>query len=272
MAAILLLQVYAQTPATPAARALATFPAQQRAPGDPAVVARGKSLYSVSCQACHGVDLRGGDLGGPNLLRSQIVLSDHDGELIQPVIQGSRQSTGMPAVNMPAADMRAVATYIHEVVGSSRGQGSPPDNGAPPPNILIGNAGAGKTYFEAKCVSCHSVTGDLAGLATKYADPKTLQNRWLSGGGAGRGTPSERRTVTVSVTGASGEKTEGRLVRIDDFIVTLAAADGSLKTFRRDGDKPKVEVHDPMQAHRDLLAVYSDTNMHDVTAYLVTLK
>src|ERR1700709_1144572 len=87
----------AQTPAqTQANRALATFPAQQRPPGDPALIARGKTLYSISCQGCHGVDLRGGDLGGPNLLRSQVVLSDQDGELILPIIQGARQATGMP--------------------------------------------------------------------------------------------------------------------------------------------------------------------------------
>ena len=80
------------------------------------------------------------------------------------------------------------------------------------------------------------------------------------------------RTVTVAVTLPSGERVEGRLVRIDDFLVSLALADGTIRTFRRDGDTPKVEVHDPMQAHRDLLAVYTDKDMHDLTAYLVTLK
>ncbi len=97
----------------------------------------------------------------------------------------------------------------------------------------------------------------------------------VSTGLAGRGGAageSSARTVTVTVTLASGERTEGRLVRIDDFLVTVALADGTMRTFRRDGDVPKVDVHDPMQAHRDLLAVYSDKDMHDVTAYLVTLK
>ena len=79
-------------------------------------------------------------------------------------------------------------------------------------------------------------------------------------------------TVTVTVTLPSGENVEGRLVRIDDFMVTVALADGTLRTFRRDGDVPKVEVHDPMQAHRDLLTVYTDKDIHDLTAYLVTLK
>ena len=142
----------------------------------------------------------------------------------------------------------------------------------------MGNAGEGQAYFKAKCASCHSPTGDLQGIATRIADPKMLQNTWVAGGGGrggrgGRGGgESSARTVTVVVTPASGERTEGRLVRIDDFLVTVALADGTMRTFRREGDVPKVDVHDPMQAHRDLLAVYSDKDMHDVTAYLVTLK
>jgi cytochrome c oxidase cbb3-type subunit 3 len=262
--------VVAQTPAN---RALATFPAQQRPPGDPALIERGKTLYSISCQGCHGADLRGGDLGGPNLLRSQVVLSDQDGELILPIVQGARQATGMPAISMAPNDVKATATYIHSVVATAKGQGAPPDVGVAPSTILVGDAAAGQQYFAAKCSSCHSVTGDLQGIATRYPDPKLLQNRWVAGGGGGRGaTNSDRRTVTVKVTKLSGEVVEGRLVRIDDFLVTLANPDGSLTTIRRDGDKPKVEVTDPMQAHRDLLAVYTDKNMHDVTAYLVTVK
>jgi cytochrome c oxidase cbb3-type subunit 3 len=252
-------------------RALATFPAQQRPPGDPALIERGKTLYSISCQGCHGADLRGGDLGGPNLLRSQVVLSDREGELILPIVQGARQASGMPAIGMTATDVKATATYIHGVVATARGQGAPPDVGIAPTTILIGDATAGQQYFARKCSSCHSVTGDLQGIATRYPDPKLLQNRWVAGGG-GRGANPDRRTVTVKVTKPSGEVVEGRLVRIDDFLVTLANPDGSLTTIRRDGDKPKVEVTDPMQTHRDLLAVYTDKNMHDVTAWLVTLK
>jgi cytochrome c oxidase cbb3-type subunit 3 len=258
---------------TPANRALATFPAQQRPPGDPGLIGRGKTLYSISCQACHGSDLRGGDLGGPNLLRSQVVLSDQDGELILPITQGARQATGMPAISMTSADVKATATYIHSVVATAKGQGAPPDVGIAPTTILVGDAAAGQQYFAAKCSSCHSVTGDLQGIAARYPDPKLLQNRWVEGGSGARGaTSSDRRTVTVKVTKPSGEVAEGRLVRIDDFLATLANADGSMTTIRRDGDQPKVEVTDPMQVHRDLLAVYTDKNMHDVTAYLVTLK
>ena len=83
---------------------------------------------------------------------------------------------------------------------------------------------------------------------------------------------ASRRTATVSVTLPSGEIVEGRLVQIDDFLVTVGLADGTVRTFRRDDEVPKVEVHDPMKVHRDLMAVYTDKDIHDVTAYLVTLK
>jgi cytochrome c oxidase cbb3-type subunit 3 len=253
-------------------------PGQQRVAGDPEQIARGKTLYGISCTSCHGADLRGGDLGGPNLLRSQVALSDLNGELIIPIIEGSRQSAGMPAIPMSADDAKAVAAYIRSVEETIGRQGTPPSVGIAATNIVVGNASEGKAYFAAKCGNCHSATGDLQGIATRITEPKMLQNTWVSGGGGrGRGPAPAAggispRTVMVTVTPASGGKVEGRLIRVDDFFVTVGMADGGSHTFRRAGDVPKVEIHDPMQAHRDLLPTYSDKDMHDVTAYLVTLK
>jgi cytochrome c oxidase cbb3-type subunit 3 len=250
-------------------------PGQQRKPEDPAQVSRGKAIYGISCTSCHGADLRGGDMGGPNILRSQLLRSDEDGELIMPVIQGSRQSAGMPAITMPAPDMKAVAAFMRSVAVTVGRQGTPPALGVPAPSIVVGDAAAGQAYFAAKCSGCHSSTGNLRGVATRISDPKTLQNVWVAGGRVGRGAPAATdaaRTPTVAVTMPSGETVQGRLVRIDDFLVTLALADGSFRTIRRDGDNPKVDVRDPMKAHRDLLSVYTDKDIHDVTAYLVTLK
>lgn len=252
-------------------------PGQQRPPGDPAQIARGKALYGISCTGCHGADLRGGDMGGPNLLRSQVALSDQDGELIVPIIQGSRQNAGMPAIPMSPDDAKAVAAYVRSVEGTIGRQGMPPSVGLPPPSILVGDAREGQAYFAARCSSCHSVTGDLQGIATKIPDPKVLQNTWVAGGrggrrGGGAADASAARTVTAVVTLPSGEHVEGRLVRIDDFFVTIGLADGSLRTLRRNGEVPKIDIHDPMQGHRELLSKFTDKDMHDVTAYLVTLK
>lgn len=253
----------------------ATFPAQQRQLADAAVIERGKVLYEINCRACHGADLRGGDAGGPNLLRSQIALNDQHGELIYPIVRDGKQTPGqtaMPALGLPEPDVTAIAEYIHSIQFTARGQGAPP---AGPPvvlNLLVGDANAGKAYFAAKCSSCHSATGDMAGIGTRIPDVMTLQNTWVGGTG-GRGRAGGQPTpVTVTITPANGPKVEGRLVRVDDFIVVVALADGTTKSFRRDGDVPKVEIKDPRDAHRNLLPTYTDKDIHDVTAYLVTLK
>ncbi len=264
-------------PAAPAGRAGggqrgATFPAQQRPPADPAIVERGKALYGINCQSCHGADLRGGDMGGPNLLRSQVVLGDLDGELILPIIHGSRAAMGMDAININDTDAHAVATYLHAVAATMQGQGGPPRGNPVPPNeaVLVGNVAAGQAYFQAKCSTCHSVTGDLAGIGGRLADPRALQNAWVAGTGAGGGRGGN--VPTVSVTTSNGQRVEGNLVRVDDFIVIVRLPDGSQRSIARNGDVPKVEIKDPADAHRALMPTYTDKDMHDVTAYLASIK
>lgn len=268
-------------------RGPATFPAQQRPPGDPVLIARGKGLYDVNCRLCHGADLRGGDMGGVNLLRSALVFNDQKGELIKPVVQGGRNTPGMPAMppfQIPDADVAALAEFLHSVQATMRGQGNPPaSEQAPVLNIVVGNAAAGQAYFQAKCSACHSATGDLRGIATRISDPMTLQTTWVAGGqgGGGRGgragapgaapAPAPKPTL-VTVTMANGQKFEGPLVRYDDFIVVFKNADGTERSIRRNGDVPKVEVKAPREPHIKLLPTYTDKDIHDVTAYLVTLK
>ena len=252
------------------------FPAQQRPPGDPAVITRGNGLYGVHCRACHGVDLRGGDQGGPNLLRSDVVLDDQAGELITPVILNGQPGagSGMPPIRVTPDDARAIAEYLHSVTATMRGQGSPPEGPAPVLNVLVGDAAEGETYFKARCGKCHSATGDLRGIGSRLTDPTALQNYWISAGGAlargGRGGRS--RPVPVSITSASGQKVEGMLVRLDDFYVVVELADGTQRTFRRDGSYPIVDIRDPLEPHIQLLPAYTDRDIHNVTAYLVTLK
>jgi cytochrome c oxidase cbb3-type subunit 3 len=258
----------AQQPVAAPQRPVGGFvPGQERSPIDPAVVARGKVLFGINCQGCHGQDLRGGDLGGPNLLRSQVALSDQDGELIVPIIQGSRQAMGMPNIGLNTEDAKTVAAYVRSVIGTIGVQGVPP-GAEKPVNVVVGNASEGEAYFTLKCKSCHSPTGDLSGIGSRFADPKALQNLWVAGGSRNSAAPA----TTVTVTLAAGASVEGQLVRIDDFLVTVKLSDGTTRTFRRSGNLPKVVVRDPLKAHKDMLSVYTDKEMHDVTAYLVTLK
>ncbi|HEY8548419.1 MAG TPA: c-type cytochrome [Vicinamibacterales bacterium] len=268
----------AQKPATPPPQRPrdARFPAHQRKLPDQAVIERGRGLYIGNCGACHGADGRGGQLGGPNLLRSQLVLNDQDGELIYPVVKNGRPGTLMPPIPMSEEDVKQVAAYLHSLQAQGSAQGGPPPGPPVELNILVGNAVAGASFFAANCSSCHSPEGDLKGIASRIEDPKALQNAWVSGGralGRGRaGNPASRAVVTATVTTADGEQVQGRLVRIDDFLVTIGVEDGVTRTFRRNGDDPRIEIHDPLQKHRELLAVYTNQNMHDVTAYLATLK
>ena len=256
----------------------ATFPAQQRSLADEATIARGKTLYQINCRACHGGDLRGGDIGGPNLLRSQLVLNDQHGELLVPLVKSGRQNPGMPpmpALPLAEEDVKAIAEYIHSVAATMRGQGSPPPGEEVELNIVVGDAKAGEKYFAARCASCHSTSGDMKGIGERIASPLQLQNTWITGGGGrgrgGAGGPVSR-PVTVSVAMQDGSKIDGRLVRIDDFYVVVGLENGTTRTIRRAGDTPKVTIDDPLEGHRKLLTAYTDKDIHDVTAYLVTLK
>ena len=255
------------------------FPKTMRPPDDPAVVERGSALYGINCRLCHGPDLRGGDMGGINLLRSQLVLNDQNGELIIPVVRDGRMNPGqppMPPLPLKEEEVKAIAVYIHSVMAKSPGQGGPPPGPPVVLNILVGDAASGQRFFAANCASCHSTTGDLQGVGARFADPVQLQNAWVAGrgGGGGRGAaPRAAKPVTVSVTTAAGVRTEGTLVRIDDFTVVLADAEGIHRSFRRSGPTtPQVQVTDPLEGHRKLLAKYTNKDIHDVTAYLVTLK
>ena len=258
--------------AAPAQRRQAPFDAQQRPPGDPQLIARGQALYGIHCRGCHGIDLRGGDLGGPNLLRSRIVLRDRAGERIWPVLRDGQSTPGgssMPPQALSEADARAVAEYIHSVLARATPQGGPPRGPALDLNIVVGDAAAGREYFAANCASCHSATGDLAGIAARIPEPMTLQNTWVRGQRRGAARPP----VAVTVTLPSGERVAGTLVRLDDFIVALTTADGRQHSFSRRGrSAPRVDIDDPLARHTELLGLYTDENIHDVTAYLVTLQ
>ena len=215
--------------------------------------------------------MRGGDQGGPNLLRSDTVLNDQAGELIAPVVLGGQGA--MPPIRVSAEDARALAEYIHSVTATMRGQGNPPPGAPPELKVLVGDAAAGEAYFKTQCGTCHSGTRSLQGIGSRLSDPTALQNYWISAGGelsrGGRGRP---RPIPVTVTPGTAQKVEGTLVRLDDFYVVVELADGTQRTFRRSGDQPVVDVRDPLEPHIKLLTAYTDNDIHNVTAYLVTLK
>ena len=240
----------------------------QHAQADPDTIARGQQAFSTNCSFCHGSDARGGE-GGPNLLRSQVVMDDQNGEGIAVVVQNGRPEMGMPKFDLTTAQIAEIAGYLHSlrVAGYDISRNIPP-------SILVGDAKAGEAYFSGvgKCNTCHSVTGDLAGIGAKM-DPKAIQNALVSGR-AGRGGfgGAAAPVTTVSVTLAGGKVADGKLDHLDDFMVSLTDADGNHMSFARNGDVPKIVVHNPLQAHLDMLKTFSDSDIHNLTAYLVTLK
>jgi cytochrome c oxidase cbb3-type subunit 3 len=234
---------------------------------DVATLERGKATFGAQCAFCHGGNAKGGE-GGPDLIRAVPVIDDENGNLIGPIILGGRQAQGMPKFNMTPAQISDIAAFLHEGVRAAAERGTYKIL-----NIVSGNAKAGEAYFNGagKCNTCHSVSGDLKGVGAKY-DPVALQGKFLMPVG-GRGNQRRPNSpIVVTVTLPSGQSFKGTLERIDDFNVALTDANGDYHSFARKGETPKVELKDPLQAHYDMLPKYTDADMHNLTAYLVTLK
>lgn len=258
-----------------ATRARGAFAAAypERPPAPPEQLAQGKQLFQSNCSFCHGSDARGGETG-PNLVRAQVVLDDQHGELIAPIVHTGFPAQGMPKFALSMQEIAAIAAWLHAQPLSDRGTPSRLD-------ILVGKASAGAAYFNGvgRCAQCHSVTGDLAGIGAKY-DPKTIQNLIVSGGAArsfGRPTPGappppKVPPSTVTVTLPSGQTVSGVLDHISAFVVALREPDGTYRSFALHGSTPKVVVTNPLQWHIDMLPRWRDSDIHDLTAYLATLK
>lgn len=242
-------------------------------PPDPEAVKRGQAAFVATCGFCHGSNANGG-AQGPDLVRSVIVLHDAGtGKEIGPVIHNGRSGKGMPAFpNFTDAQIHDIAAFLQ-----SRHQAASNRMNYKILNIVTGDPKQGEAYFSAHCGNCHSATGDLAHVAAKY-EPVALQGRFLypktsRGFGPSGPPPDPREQKTVSVKLQSGETYSGKLDKIDDFSVALTDSNGEYHSWTFDDDKGiQVQVTDPLKAHADLLRQYSDADMHNILAYLETLK
>jgi cytochrome c oxidase cbb3-type subunit 3 len=222
---------------------------------DPSAADRGKRIYLQFCINCHGSQAQGTD-DGPDLIRSSIVLHDNLG----------RKLAGHKA-DLTQAQVVDLSNFLKQRVEDTISD----RNATKPPNVLTGDANAGRAYFNGagKCSMCHSATGDLAGIGKRY-DGITLQQRFLFPRQGGRGTPPAK-PIEVTVTLASGAPVSGTLDRIDDFNVSLKDAAGQHHSWKRTAEL-KVEIRDPYTTHNELLDQYTDTDMHNIVAYLASLK
>ena len=232
---------------------------------------RGKSIYTAQCVTCHGPKGRGTEHGA-DLVRSLVVLKDRYGDTLGPfLLKGHPMQSGESSKSLTSAQIEDLSHFLHQKVGDTLRTG--PYNTVL--NVLTGDPAAGKEFFNGsgRCNTCHSPEGDLAGIANKY-EPAVLQLKFVFpetvafGRKAARGA---KKPVTVTVTEPSGNRVTGVLVEMDDFNVSLRDASGQYLAFKRTPDLI-VEKHDPYAAHVALLDEYTDKNIHDVVAYLETLK
>jgi len=230
-------------------------------------IENGRTRFAAQCGFCHGRDAAGGE-GGPDLTRSAIVATDVRGNTILPVVRAGRADKGMPPFTLPEADLAAIVAFIHD----QKSQADSATGGRRAVDVAdlqTGDAAAGKRYFDGACSRCHSATGDLAGIATRLQGLPLLQ-RMLNPASGGRGTGTGRGVPTVTVTTGSGETVTGKLAYRDEFTIALTDASGWYRSWPT--RLVKFTVDDPLQAHVDQLGKYTDADMHDVLAYLQTLR
>jgi cytochrome c oxidase cbb3-type subunit III len=235
--------------------------AQSAAPAEPsaALLSAGKALFLEKCAFCHGPDTAGGE-SGPDLTRSTLVAGDAGGNRIASVVRDGRPQAGMPAFSMSDQEMSALVAFIHNQKTVLEKKGG--RRGVDDADLQTGNAEAGKKYFNGagKCASCHSSTGDLAGIAMRLKGLK-LEQRMLNPG-------SESAKVTVTLP--SGQAITGRLSYHDEFTIGLKDANGWYRSWPADAVRFKIDA--PAEAHVELLGKYTDEDIHNLMAYLQTLR
>jgi cytochrome c oxidase cbb3-type subunit 3 len=251
-------------------------PASQRPPETvtpqsypPEQIAAGRTLFGAQCGFCHGRDAMGGETG-PDLTRSALVAEDVRGDKIAPLVHTGRPDKGMPAFNQSDTDVAAIVAFIHDSkkhVDSLEGNRRTVDVA----DLQTGNAQAGQQYFNGPggCTKCHSATGDLAGIAARYQGLQLLQRMLNPSSGRGRGAPAAS-PVKITVTLASGQTVTGTHAYRDEFTVGLRDAEGWYRSWP--ASSVRFTIDDPLDAHFDQLGKYTDKDMHDVLAYLETLR
>ena len=238
---------------------------------DPEAVKRGRAIYVPACGFCHGSTARGGS-GGPNLVRSVLVMHDQGtGKEIIPVVTNGRADKGMPAFpRLQEAQIKDIAAFLLSLIQSNANR-----NEYKILNIVTGDPAKGEVYFKAHCTGCHSPTADLAHIAKKF-EPVALQSRFLypkTDWYPGMPPRDPREMITATVKLASGQTYSGLLDHRDDFSISVIDATGQRHSWSFDDETEiKVELKDPLKAHRDLLPQYTDEDMHNILAYLETLK
>ena len=247
---------------TPAQRAAATRRFLGLGPPpDKAAAALGAPLFQQNCAFCHGPQARGAE--GPNLITSEEVLDDEHGERLEAFLKKGRPAMGMPSfATMSDTQLYDIAEFLHEQVEDVANRGT-----YHVLNILVGNAAQGKEYVDSHCMTCHNAE-TFAHLASRFRSPDQLQRGWIWPEGL-RNDGSLAITATVKTP--DGGTISGRLTQVSDFRITLVDSFGQTHVIDRDPGV-EVEMKDPLAAHEAMIPSLTNEDMHNVTAYLETLK
>jgi mono/diheme cytochrome c family protein len=238
---------------------LATDDLSPGASGAPSSIAEaGHHLFQRNCAFCHGRDAAGGE-SGPDLTRSKLMLSDRDGGKITEVVRNGRPEKKMPSFNFSNEELHSLVAFIHHQARSSRPGGR---RGVDASDLQTGNVEAGRQYFNGGggCAKCHSTTGDLAGVASRF-EGLQLEQQMLY--------PRDAKSqVTVTLT--SGKKMTGLLAYHDEFTVGLRDSNGVYHSWPV--NRIRYTVDSPVDAHVELFSKYTDDDIHNLMAYLQTLR
>jgi cytochrome c oxidase cbb3-type subunit 3 len=220
----------------------------------------GQRVFVAQCGFCHGRDAMGGETG-PNLTRSALLRDDTAGDAMRALLREGRVDKGMPSFRLSDADSTAIIAFIRDQRTKAESPGA--RRSVDPEDLRSGNADRGRTYFNGagRCATCHSPTGDLAGVATRHQGLELLQRTLY---------PSKSSAASVTVVPRTGESVTGVLAYRDEFTIALTDATGAYRSWRTRDVTFKVD--NPLDAHVEQLAKYTDDDMHDVLAYLQTLR
>jgi cytochrome c oxidase cbb3-type subunit 3 len=235
-------------------------------------VQAGKALFASQCSFCHGRDAAGGE-SGPDLTASALVEQDFHGDKIGVVVRNGRLAKGMPAFgNVDDQQLAALAAFIHDRKANAKeGRRRTVDVA----DLQTGNAEAGMRYFNGTggCAKCHSPSGDLAGIGGRVQGLELLKRMLyheIEIAPNGRAAESSKAIPTVAVTLPGGQNVNGKLAYRDEFTIGLIDASGWYRSWPV--TQVKFKVTDPLEAHSEQLIKYTDEDIHNVLAYLQTLR
>lgn len=247
-------------------------------PPAPEMVQKGEAIYGQTCTLCHGATGHGGPGGAPDLTASVIAMADDGGHSLAAFLAVGRPERGMPARPVTEEEAAGLSAKLRSFGFPAAGQ----QGSVAPARVLVGDAAAGKAFFNGpvgRCNTCHAVTpgtaspaSNLAAVAAKYPDPKTLQNAMILPDRRFYWSPANTKDINATVTYRDGRTVKGFLSSVSDFKVIIRDDAGKETVLERQSGEPKVALQDRLQHHLDLLGVYKDNTIHDLTAYLATLK